>query len=199
MLLAEDYRALADDAGLMPALDSEVIGRCIQIVRRLTARNRDVSLVCEVSGAALADAAFAANSSPRSRLRGRLPALLFSPSTRPASGPCRRSTWKPFVSSRTRASAFAMDGVRDLRIEPRDLADKGVRLIKVPAPLMIARAADTGASIHVADLSGLFARYGIDLVVEGVETESVVVDLLDYDVKLAQGALFSPPRPCAPR
>jgi len=28
-----------------------------------------------------------------------------------------------------------------------------------------------------------------------VESESVVVDLLDYEVKFAQGALFSPPRP----
>lgn len=195
VLLAEDYRALADDAGLMPGLDAEVVGRCIQIVRRLTARNRDVSLVCDVSGAALADATFATElitSLEASRAVAGSLVLGFDQTA------LRQMTALDVETLRMlsdKGFRFAMDGVRDLRIEPRDLADKGIRLIKVPAPLMIARAGDTGASIHVADLAGLFARYGIDLVVEGVETESVVVDLLDYDVKFAQGALFSPPRP----
>jgi len=194
-LLVEDYRALADDSGLMPALDAEVIGRCVQIVRRLTARNRDVSLVCDVSGSALADVAFAAElvaSLEASRAVAGSLVLGFSQAA------VRDMTALDIETLRMlsdKGFRFAMDGVRDLRIEPRDLADKGIRLIKVPASIMIARAADTGASIHVADLAGLFARYGIDLVVEGVETEAVVVDLLDYDVKLAQGALFSPPRP----
>ncbi|MDP3545356.1 MAG: EAL domain-containing protein [Phreatobacter sp.] len=194
-LLSEDYCGLAEDSGLMPALDAEVIGRCIQIVRRLTARNRDVSLVCDVSGSALADAAFSSElvaSLEASRAVAGSLVLGFSQSS------LRDMTALDIETLRMlsdKGFRFAMDGVRDLRIEPRDLADKGIRLIKVPAPLMIARAGDTGASIHVADLAGLFARYGIDLVVEGVETESVVVDLLDYDVKLAQGALFSPPRP----
>lgn len=36
---------------------------------------------------------------------------------------------------------------------------------------------------------------GIDLIAERVETETTVVDLLDYDVRFGQGFLFSPPRP----
>ncbi|WP_438502976.1 hypothetical protein, partial [Acinetobacter baumannii] len=52
-----------------------------------------------------------------------------------------------------------------------------------------------GTAIHPADLAGLFARYGIDFVVEGIDGEPLVVDLLDYDVKFAQGPLFSPARP----
>jgi hypothetical protein len=35
----------------------------------------------------------------------------------------------------------------------------------------------------------------IDLIAERVETETTVVDLLDYDVRFGQGFLFSPPRP----
>lgn len=195
VLLPADYRALADDAGLMPGLDAEVLGRCVQIVRRLTARNRDVGLVCDVSGSALADAAFATEliaSLEASRAIAGSLVLGFSQATVRAMSALDVETLRSLTEKGFR---FAMDGVRDLRIEPRDLADKGFRLIKVPAALMIARAAETGAAIHVADLSGLFQRYGIDLVVEDVETEAVVVDLLDYDVKLAQGALFSLPRP----
>ena len=41
----------------------------------------------------------------------------------------------------------------------------------------------------------MLARFGIDLVAERIETESLVVDLLDYDVRYGQGFLFSAPRP----
>jgi cyclic-di-GMP phosphodiesterase TipF (flagellum assembly factor) len=39
------------------------------------------------------------------------------------------------------------------------------------------------------------ARSGIDLIAERIESETAVVDLLDYDVRFGQGFLFSPPRP----
>ena len=39
------------------------------------------------------------------------------------------------------------------------------------------------------------ARSGIDLIGERIENESMVVDLLDYDVRFGQGFLFSAPRP----
>ncbi len=38
-------------------------------------------------------------------------------------------------------------------------------------------------------------RSGIDLIAERIESENMVVDLLDYDVRFGQGFLFSPPRP----
>ncbi len=195
VLLPEDYRALAEDSGLMPGLDTEVLGRCVQIVRRLTARNRDVGLVCDLSGSSLTDAAFATDliaSLEASRAIAGSLMLGFTQKTVRDMSALDVETLRALADKGFR---FAMDGVRDLRIEPRDIAEKGIRLVKVPASLMIARAADTGASIHVADLAGLFARYGMDLVVEDVESESVVVDLLDYEVKFAQGSLFSPPRP----
>ncbi|MFN3855168.1 MAG: EAL domain-containing protein [Phreatobacter sp.] len=195
MLLPDDYRTLADDGGLMPRLDAETLARAIQIVRRLTVRNRDVGLICDLSGASIADAAFSAEL--LSMLEAARPVagsllLGFRQEAVRAFSPLDIETLRSLVDMGYR---FVMDGVRDLRIEPRDLSEKGFRQMKVPADLMLARAAEAGAAIHPADLSGLFARFGIDLVVEGIETESVVVDLLDYDVKLGQGTLFSPPRP----
>lgn len=195
VLLPDEYRTLADDGGLMPRLDAETLARAIQIVRRLTVRNRDVGLICDLSGASIADAAFSAEL--LSMLEAARPvagSLLigFRQEAVRAFSPLDVETLRSLVDMGYR---FVMDGVRDLRIEPRDLSDKGFRQVKVPAELMLARAAEAGATIHPADLSGLFARFGIDLAVEGIETESVVVDLLDYDVRLGQGTLFSPPRP----
>jgi cyclic-di-GMP phosphodiesterase TipF (flagellum assembly factor) len=195
VFLPGDYRSLADDAGLMPGLDSEILGRCIQVIRRLASRNRDVSLVCDIAGSSLADAAFSTelvSSLEVARSIAGALVLGFRQEAVRAMSPLDIETLRALSEKGFR---FSMDGVGDLRIEPRDLADKGFRHVKVPAELMTAQAADAGASIHVADLAGLFGRYGIDLIVEGIETETMVVDLLDYDVKLAQGFLFSPPRP----
>jgi cyclic-di-GMP phosphodiesterase TipF (flagellum assembly factor) len=89
---------------------------------------------------------------------------------------------------------FSMDHVVDLRVEPRELADRGFRFIKVPSALLLSRAAASG-DIHPADFSDLLGRFGIDLIAERIEGESTVVDLLDYDVRFGQGFLFSPPRP----
>jgi cyclic-di-GMP phosphodiesterase TipF (flagellum assembly factor) len=88
-----------------------------------------------------------------------------------------------------------MDHVSDLRIEPKELAERGFRFVKTPAALLLNRTAAPNSDIHPADFSDLLGRYGIDLIAEKIEREGTVVDLLDYDVRFGQGLLFSPPRP----
>jgi cyclic-di-GMP phosphodiesterase TipF (flagellum assembly factor) len=85
-----------------------------------------------------------------------------------------------------------------LRFEPRELADRGVRFIKVPAALLLDPKQASSSDIHPSDLSDLLGRFGIDLIAERIEGERAVVDLLDYDVRFGQGFLFAPPRPLRP-
>src|SRR5262249_20206265 len=94
-----------------------------------------------------------------------------------------------------RGFRFSLDNVTDLRIEPRELATRGFRFIKIPASLLLGRTGGATADIHPADLSDLLGRFGIDLIAEKIESEGTVVALLDYDVRFGQGFLFSPPRP----
>jgi cyclic-di-GMP phosphodiesterase, flagellum assembly factor TipF len=93
---------------------------------------------------------------------------------------------------------FCMDNVTDLRMEPRDLIERGIRYVKAPAQLLLSEAAAPSIDIHAADLSDLLGRHGISLIAERIEAETQVVDLLDYDVRFGQGFLFSPPRPVRP-
>jgi cyclic-di-GMP phosphodiesterase TipF (flagellum assembly factor) len=97
-----------------------------------------------------------------------------------------------------RGYRFSIDHVTDLRIEPRELADRGVRFIKVPAALLLDPRAFSASDIHPSDLSDLLGRFGIDLIAERIEGERAVVDLLDFDVRFGQGFLFAPPRPLRP-
>ena len=107
---------------------------------------------------------------------------------------------KPKISPRCRSAAIASRSTtsRDLRIEPRELADRGVRFIKVPASLLLDPKQSSTSDIHPSDLSDLLGRFGIDLIAEKIEGERAVVDLLDYDVRFGQGFLFAPPRPLRP-
>jgi cyclic-di-GMP phosphodiesterase TipF (flagellum assembly factor) len=92
---------------------------------------------------------------------------------------------------------FSIDNVSDLRIDGRDLSDRGVGFLKVPAKLLLEPQPEA-TDIHAADLCNLLRRFGIELIAEKIEGERAVVDLLDYDVRFGQGFLFSAPRPLRP-
>jgi cyclic-di-GMP phosphodiesterase, flagellum assembly factor TipF len=93
-----------------------------------------------------------------------------------------------------RGYRFSLDHVSDLRLEPKEFADRGFRFVKVPAKMLVSRITGASSDIHPTDLADLLARSGIDLIAERIESENMVVDLLDYDVRYGQGFLFSPPR-----
>jgi cyclic-di-GMP phosphodiesterase TipF (flagellum assembly factor) len=94
-----------------------------------------------------------------------------------------------------RGFRFSIDNLTDLRVEARELNERGFRFVKAPAALLFNRVGAASTDIHPADFSDLLGRFGIDLIAEHIEIESMVVDLLDYDVRFGQGFLFSPPRP----
>jgi cyclic-di-GMP phosphodiesterase TipF (flagellum assembly factor) len=87
-----------------------------------------------------------------------------------------------------------MDHVMDLHLSQMSWPT-AVPLPEGPAMLLLNKVAATHSDIDPEDLADLLARSGIDLIAERIETETTVVDLLDYDVRFGQGFLFSPPRP----
>jgi cyclic-di-GMP phosphodiesterase, flagellum assembly factor TipF len=173
-----------------------VIFRCVQVVRRLLLKNRDIGLFVNLSGSTLTDSAFFpqflefldANRAIASSL-----VLELTQSAVRAMGPIEHESLAALAE---RGYRFSLDNVADLRIEPRELAERGFRFIKVQASLLLSRGGSTAATdIHPADLSDLVGRFGIDLIAEKIESEGSVVDLLDYDVRYGQGFLFAQPRP----
>jgi cyclic-di-GMP phosphodiesterase TipF (flagellum assembly factor) len=194
-VLAADFLPYAESAGLMPKIDNLLLFRCVQVLRRLLMKNRELGLFCNVSGTTLSDPEFFPQFSEfMDANRALAPSLVFefTQSAFRAMGPME---YESLAALAERGFRFSMDQVADLRIEPRDLFERGFRFIKIPAALLLNRNGAAAADIHPADLSDLLARSGIDLIAERIETENSVVDLLDYDVKYGQGFLFSPPRP----
>jgi cyclic-di-GMP phosphodiesterase TipF (flagellum assembly factor) len=198
LLAASDFIAAAEAAGLMGQVDHMVMLRCVQVLRRLMSRSKDVGLFCNVSAATLSSpAAFGQCLDFLEANRALAPSFVleFKQSTMRHLGPVESE----HLAKLSRLGyGFSVDNVADLRLDARELADRGVKFIKVPASLLLDQQQASAADIHAADLSDLLGRYGIDLVAERIEGERAVVDLLDYDVRFGQGFLFAPPRPLKP-
>jgi cyclic-di-GMP phosphodiesterase, flagellum assembly factor TipF len=197
VVAAADFLKFAEAGGLMPRLDHLTVLRCVQVVRRLLLKNRDIGLFCNLASTTLADSGFPQLLEFAEANRAIAPSLVFefSQSAVRAMGPLEHESLAALAA---RGFRFSMDNVADLRVEPRELNERGFRFIKVPAALLLNRVGAASTDIHPADLSDLLGRFGIDLIAERIEGESTVVDLLDYDVRFGQGMLFAPPRPVRP-
>jgi cyclic-di-GMP phosphodiesterase TipF (flagellum assembly factor) len=194
IVAAGDFLAHAEAGALLPKLDSLSTLRCVQVVRRLLLKNRDIGLFCNMSAATLSGAGFPQFLEFADANRAIAPSLMFE-FTQAAIRTMGPMEHEALAALAERGYRLSIDNVTDLRVEPRELADRGFRFIKVPATLLLNRVGAASTDIHPADLSDLLGRFGIDLIAEKIEAENTVVDLLDYDVRFGQGFLFSPPRP----
>jgi cyclic-di-GMP phosphodiesterase, flagellum assembly factor TipF len=198
ILTADDFIGVAEVGGLIGRVDHMVMLRCVQVLRRLLVRNKEVGIFCNVSAATLGNpAAFAQCLDFLDANRALAPSFVLE---------FKQATFRKLdaieiehlAALTQRGFRLSIDHVTDLRIEPRELADRGVRYIKMPAALLLDQRQASASDIHPSDLSDLLGRYGIDLIAERIEGERAVVDLLDYDVRFGQGFLFAPPRPLRP-
>ena len=195
---ASEFVDAAEAAGLMPKIDNLLLFRAVQVVRRLQLKSRDVGVFCNVSPATLVDSVqFRQFLDFVDANRALADSLIFE---------FKQNAWRNFgpieqeslSALAERGFRFSMDHIGDLRMEPRELSERSFRFLKVPAKLLLNKAAGAQSDIHPEDLADLLARSGIDLIAERIENESTVLDLLDYDVRFGQGFLFSAPRPVRP-
>ena len=190
-----DFLEAAEAGGLMARIDKLLLFRSVQVVRRLQLKNREIGLFCNIAASTLNDKELFpeiltfmdANRALASSLM-----LELRQSTLRAMGPLETES---LAALRELGFRFSMDQVTDLRMEPRDLGERGIRYVKIAAAFLLGEAASAGSDIHAADLSDLLGRFGISLIAERIEGEAQVVDLLEYDVRFGQGFLFSQPRP----
>ena len=195
LMLPDDFMSFARAQDLLPAIDFTVLVRAAQVVRRLSSRSRDVGVFLNVSLATLQDERFATRYvefAERNKALGAAIIFEFSQRDFATVGPLEQVAVDQLVELGFR---FSVDAVESLALDGRTLAEKRVRFVKVDAALLLQTHGGASADIHPADLSDLMARFGIDLIAMKIERENEVVDLIDYDVRFAQGNLFSPPRP----
>ena len=195
---AKDFLAPARAAGLLPVIDQRVVQRCVQVVRRLAAKNREAGLFINISAETLRDGKVFPEILALLEAHRAIAASLVFELTQAEYRLLGPSEQINLTLLAERGFPVSLDRMEDLKVDPRVLSERGVRFIKVAGDLLLHRGNESGSEVHPADLAEFLARFGIDLVADRIENESLVVDLLDYDVRFGQGFLFSAPRPMRP-
>lgn len=195
IILPRDYIRVAESAGMMPTVDNLLLFRCIQIVRTLSQRNRDIGLFCNISANSLLDGDFFPQFVEYMEFNKDLASQIvfeFSQSTVAGCGPIEEQSLAALAAL---GFKFSMDQVSNLQLDYGGLHDQSFRYIKIPAETLLHGAEESGADIHPGDLKELMERFGLSLIVDRIESERTVIDVLDYDVDYGQGYLFGEPRP----
>jgi len=195
IIMPDDYMKIAEPAGMMPMIDNILLFRCVHVMRKMVERNREVGVFCNVSATTLLDSEFFPQFIDYMKHNQDLAGSLifeFGQSTIGGSGPLEFESLKALADL---GFTFSMDKVDRLDVDFRVLGDMNFRFFKVPADMFLNNLEKAGSPIHADDFPELLERNGITLIIEKIEDERSVVNLLDYDIKLAQGFHFSEPRP----
>jgi cyclic-di-GMP phosphodiesterase TipF (flagellum assembly factor) len=202
VIMPAEYLAVAEPAGLMAAIDNLLLFRCVQIVRRLARQDRRIGIFCNISMASLRDDEFfpsfldllAAN-------RDLADALIFEvgQAAFDSRGAMEARNMGKLADLGFR---FSLDKVTDLDLDLQDLSRADVKFVKLSAQTLLDELTEVDDRLVLRSLPDLAAedfakltrRYGVELIVEKVESERQVVDILDLDIALGQGHLFGEPR-----
>ena len=193
-----DFIDEATRAHLMPAIDNLMLLRSIQVLRRLSSRNRKSGLFVNLSVQTLADERFFPGFLDFLRANEGFAGMMtfeFSQADVAEMGALEHESLAALFELGYR---FSIDRVDDLRMDFKALSERGFRFLKLRAARLLGSERMHASHIHPADLGDLLRRYAMELIVDHVETEAQVLELLDLDVRIAQGYLFSPPRPVRP-
>ncbi|MBU6445393.1 MAG: EAL domain-containing protein [Alphaproteobacteria bacterium] len=194
VIMPAQYIKVAEPAGLMSVVDNLLLFRCVQIVRRLIQKSRDIGVFCNISGDTLTDTEFFPQfleyMHHNRDLAGQI-VFEFAQGAVMAAG-ARGEENLSYLSSL--GFALSMDHVEALDLNFARLKKLGFRHFKVRAEILNGGMQGAQAAVAAEDFKKLLERHGLNLIAERVEDEKTVVQLLDYSVDFAQGYLFGEPR-----
>jgi cyclic-di-GMP phosphodiesterase TipF (flagellum assembly factor) len=194
VIMPAQYMAVAGQAGLMSVVDNLLLFRCVQIVRRLTQKSRDIGIFCNISGETLADKEFFPQFLDYMRVNRDLAGQIVFEFSQEALAKAGVEGEKNLTTLATMGFALSMDHVDSLALDFLRLKAIGFRHLKVHASILTRGMNGAGAQVAAEDFKKLLTRHGLNLIAERVEDEKTVIQLLDYAVDYAQGYLFGEPR-----
>ena len=194
VIMPAQYIKVAAPAGLMSVVDNLLLFRCVQIVRRLTQKHRDVGVFCNISGDTLTDTEFFPQFLEYMQANRDLAGQIVFEFGQDAVAKAGAEGEKNLAYLSSLGFALSMDHVATLGVDFARLKTIGFRHLKVRADTLTVGMGQARAAVGAEDFKKLLERQGLNLIVERVEDEKTVVQLLDYGVDYAQGYLFVEPR-----
>jgi cyclic-di-GMP phosphodiesterase TipF (flagellum assembly factor) len=188
---AHRYMPVAREAGLMASVDNSTLFRAVQLVRRMRRRQQPVSFFCNVSGATLNDATFFTDFIGFMRDNADLASTLIFEISQYDLYHLKQGREQGFASLVELGFRFSLDQITNLDLFVSDLNAQGFKYAKIEAPTLLEKLDRAG---DPRSLKRALDRGAIDLIVSEVDSDTMLLDLLDYAVDFGQGALFGEPR-----
>jgi cyclic-di-GMP phosphodiesterase TipF (flagellum assembly factor) len=203
VIMPSEFLAAAERSNLLGVIDNMLLFRCVQIVRRLSERDRRVGVFCNISMASLEDEQFFLSFLEFMREnRDLASALIFEISVRTFH---QRSDIAARNMGRLKdlGFRFSLDKGDGLNFDLQELQHAGVKFLKINGERLLEELTPGGErpissisrDIAPEDVPAVFVRYGIDLIAEKVESEKSVIDILEFEIPYGQGHVFGAPRP----
>jgi cyclic-di-GMP phosphodiesterase TipF (flagellum assembly factor) len=194
VLMPHQYIAIAEREGLISAIDNMLLFRCVQLVRRSQQRNHNIGFFCNISAHSLTDRHFFRNFVEFMADNVALaPNLIFefAQSTIINRDSEMESHLRHLAAMGFR---FSMDQVTGLHLDYGELMRNHFKFVKIDAAVLLSELHNPTSSIAVEDIKRIVDRHGIDLIVEKIESEPMLLELLDFRIDYGQGYLFGEPR-----
>ena len=203
VIMPTEFLAAAERANLLSVIDNMLLFRCVQIVRRLSERDRRIGVFCNIAMSSLEDNQFFSSFLDLMRENRDLAhAMIFEISVRSFR---QRSDIASTNMARLRELGFrfSLDKGDGLNFDLPELQAAGVKFLKINGERLLEELTPGGErpisaitrDIAPEDVPALFVRYGIDLIAEKVENEKSVIEILEFEIPYGQGHVFGAPRP----
>jgi cyclic-di-GMP phosphodiesterase TipF (flagellum assembly factor) len=203
LIMPNEFLGAAERANLLGVIDNMLLFRCVQIVRRLSERDRRVGVFCNVAMASLEDDVFFTSFIEfMKENRDLAGSMIFELGVRNF---LNRSETAARNMGRLRdlGFRFSLDKGEGLAFDLPQLQHAGVKFVKIQGERLLEELAPGGErpisaisrDIAPEDVPVIFTRYGIDIIAEKVEAEKSVIELLEYGIPFGQGHVFGAPRP----
>jgi len=195
MIGPEAYLAIAEREGLIAAIDNILLIRCVQLVRKVQKRRRNVGFFVNISPHTLADGKFFAEFVLFMQENKELaPNLIFEFAQADIIDLPAETAGRLHQLGEL-GFRFSLDRVRRLDLNYAELSRRYIRYLKVESAALIAWQKEAYSDEGPTGFKSSLDRYAIDIVVERLEEEEQLRELLDYGIDYGQGYLFGEPRP----
>ncbi|MEN9855444.1 MAG: hypothetical protein RLZZ157_570 [Pseudomonadota bacterium] len=203
MILPGEFLRVAEPSGLVNEIDNLLLLRCVQIARKLLKQDRRMGLFCNVSPTSLADETFFPQFIDFLRQNKDLAGSIIFELSREAFDRLPMAAERNMGRLFDLGFRFSIDRCETIDLDLRKLERVGVRYVKISGDTLVRQLSREGAlpvtglsrEFEPGDVAALFARYGVDLIADRVESERTVVEILELDIAFAQGNIFGTPRP----
>jgi cyclic-di-GMP phosphodiesterase TipF (flagellum assembly factor) len=194
VIVPEQYIEIAEQNGLITAIDNLLLLRCLQTLRRIRKGNANVNFFLNISPHTLADRGFFREFIGLMTQNADLaPALVFELPQR-ALIEADANLGRDLERLAQMGFRFSLDQVNDLNLNAAQLASAHFRFLKLDAQRLLRAQREGLLGGDAKQFKKLLDSYGIDLVVERIETEAMLLELLDLQIDYGQGYLFGEPR-----